>query len=186
MKKITRHTAIVMYETLGAMALGYLDEDILDVVMDNFNAFRKVDEDMKKLNEELHNRLYADVDKERKEEFFNLISEMEELKRKPITNNEDEQKVIDAFKEKKAKINAEYADLYKIYKKHNAVYVKLRNKEVDVDIAEVDANDFIKGVIRGKKDASVHEIRAVFEPMFKTEDIKEDDFSELDELLLEE
>lgn len=186
MKKITRHTAIVMYESLGAMALGHMNEDTLDVVMDNFNAFRKVDEDMKKLNEELHNRLYADVDREKKEDFFNLISEAEELRRKPITSNEDEQKVIDAFKEKKVKIDAEYADLYKIYKKHNAVYAKLRNKEVEVDIIEVDGNDFIKGVIRGNKDAPVHEIRAIFEPMFKTEDIKEDDFSELDELLLEE
>jgi hypothetical protein len=65
------------------------------------------------------------------------------------------------------------------------VYVKLRNKEVDVDIAEVDANDFIKGVIRGKKDAPVHEIRAIFAPMFKEEEVKENDFSELDEVLSE-
>jgi D-arabinose 1-dehydrogenase-like Zn-dependent alcohol dehydrogenase len=185
MKKITRHSAIVMYESLGAMALGHMNEDTLDVVMDNFNAFRKVDEDMKKLNEELQNRLYADVDKERKEEFFNLISEIEELRRKPITSKEDAQKTIDALKEKKAKIEAEYADIDKIYKKHNAVYVKLRNKEVDVDIAEVDANDFIKGVIRGKKDAPVHEIRAIFAPMFKAEEVKENDFSELDKVLSE-
>lgn len=186
MKKITRHSAIVMYETLGAMALGYLDEDTLDVVMNNFNAFRKVDEDMKNLNEELHNRLYTDVAKEKKEEFFNLINKVEELRRMPITSNEDEQNTIDAIKEKMIKIEAEYADVDKIYKKHNAVYMKLRNKEVEVDITELDANDFIKGVIRGKKDAPIHEIRAIFAPMFKAEEVKKSDFSELDELLLKE
>ena len=186
MKKITRHSAIVMYESLGAMALGHMNEDTLDVVMDNFNAFRKVDEDMKKLNEELQNRLYAEVEKEKKEEFFKLISEMEELRRKPITSKEDAQKTIDALKENMVKIEAEYADVNEIYKKHNAVYVKLRNKEVEVDITEVDGNDFIKGVIRGKKDAPVHEIRAIFEPMFKAEEVKEEDFSELDEVLSEE
>lgn len=185
MKKITRHSAIVMYESLGAMALGHMNEDTLDIVMDNFNAFRKVSEDMTKLNEELANRLYAEVDKERKEEFFNLMNEINELRRKPITSKEDAQKVIEAIKEKAVKIDAEYADVNEVYKKHDAVYVKLRNKEIDVDMEEVDENDFIKGVIRGKKDAPAHEIRAIFAPMFKSEEKKETDLSELDEILSE-
>jgi hypothetical protein len=39
--------------------------------------------------------------------------------------------------------------------------------------------------VKGKKDAPVHEIEAVFAPLFKKEEEKEekDDFSELDELL---
>lgn len=181
--KITRHAAIVMYESLGAMALGHMNEDTLDVVMDNFNALRKVDEDMRKLNEELSNRLYAEVDNEKKEKFFNLIAEIEEIRKTYISSKEDAQKVVDAIKENTIKIETEYADIYDIYKKHNSVYVNLRNREIEVDINEVDSNDFIKGVIRGKKDAPIREIRAIFSPMLTKEESKESDFSELDEML---
>ena len=56
-------------------------------------------------------------------------------------------------------------------------------KRIEIDITEIDKDDFIAGVVKGKKDARVHEIVAFFAPMFKEEEKKETDFSELDEFL---
>lgn len=185
MKTITRNAAIVMYETLGAMALGHLNEDTLDIVMDNFNACRKVSDDMQKLNEELAKRIYEGVDEKRKEEYFKLVTELEELRRTPVTAEKAAvEKALAAIKEVLVKMEA-YEDVAELYKKHNAVYMKLRAKEVEVELTELNGDDFIKGVIKGKKDAPVHELRAIFAPMFKEGEKKEADFSELDELLAE-
>lgn len=185
MKTITRNAAIVIYETLGAMALGHLNEDTLDIVMDNFNACRKVNDDMQKLNEELAKRIYEGVDETRKEEYFKLVTELEELRRTPVTAEKTAvEKALAAIKEVLVKMEA-YEDVAELYKKHNAVYMKLRAKEVEVELIELNGDDFIKGVIKGKKDAPVHELRAIFAPMFEEDEQKETDLSELDELLAE-
>ena len=52
--KIRRHIAVMMYQQLGTMALGHLENETLESVIDNFNAFRKVAEDFDTLKEELH------------------------------------------------------------------------------------------------------------------------------------
>ena len=185
MKTITRNAAIVMHETLGAMALGHLNEDALDIVMDNFNACRKVSEDMQKLNEELAKRIYEGVDEERKGEYFKLVNELEKLRRTPLADKASAEKTLAAIKDVLAKMDT-YKDIAELYKKHKAVYMKLRAKEVEVDLTELNGDDFIKGVIKGKKDAPIHELRAIFEPMFEESEKKETDLSELDELLAEQ
>ena len=78
--KIKRHAAISMFQTLGTMALGHLDEATLEATMDNFNAFRKAAEDFDKLKEELSKRLYADVDEKKKEDFFKIVGKYENEK----------------------------------------------------------------------------------------------------------
>lgn len=183
MKTITREEAMSMFAMLGSMALGHLSEETLEAVMNNFNECRKVEDEMKKLNEELGNRLYAEVDSERKENCFKELGKIENLRNKPLASKEEVQKVIKDMEDIMKIVADNYADVYELYKKHNAVYHKLLSKEIEVDFHEIDSDEFIKGIVKGKKDAPIHEIRAAFAPMFKEEEKKDADFSELDDLL---
>lgn len=171
--KITRNYAIEMFRMLGAMALGHLDDDTLSATLDNFDKCRKVQEDYQKLAEELAKRLYEGVDEEKKKAFFEVIG------------NFEREKNIEKKREIEALMKDSYADLYPLYRKQLSVLTQLVYKEVEVEITEVDKDAFVKGIVKGKKDAPVHEIEAVFAPLFKKEEEKEekDDFSELDELL---
>ena len=169
--KITRNAAIQMFRTLGTMALGHLSEATLEATMDNFNAFRKAAEDFDKLREELNKRLYQGVDEKRKEDFFNLVGKFEA--EKDATKKEEYNKLM----------QDSYAELYLIYEKHLAVLASLANKEIEVEITKVDKDDFLRGVMRGNKDNNAFLVEYVFGFMFKDAEKKEDDFSELDELL---
>lgn len=170
MKKITRQHAIEMFRNLGAMALGHMDEVTLSATLDNFDKCRKVQEDFHKLSEELAKRLYEGKDEEQKQKFFELVAKFEretELEKRIELENVMKQK----------------AEFYELYVKQLKVLTQLLYKEIEIDITEIDKDDFIAGVVKGKKDARVHEIVAFFAPMFKEEETKETDLSELDELL---
>lgn len=170
MKKITRQHAIEMFRNLGAMALGHMDETTLSATLDNFDKFRKVQEDYQKLSEELAKRLYEGKDEKQKNEFFELVAKFE--------RETELEKRIEM--EQMMKQNAEF---YELYVKQLKVLTQLLYKEIEIDITEIDKDDFIAGVVKGKKDARVHEIVAFFSPMFKEDEQKETDLSELDELL---
>jgi hypothetical protein len=170
MKKITRQHAIEMFRNIGAMALGHMDETTLSATLDNFDKFRKVQEDFQKLSEELAKRLYEGKDEKQKNEFFELVGKFE--------RETELEKRIEM--EQMMKQNAEF---YELYVKQLKVLTQLLYKEIEIDITEVDKDAFIAGVLKGKKDAVVHEIVAFFAPMFKEDEKKETDLSELDELL---
>lgn len=170
MKKITRQHAIEMFRNLGAMALGHMDETTLSATLDNFDKFRKVQQDYQKLSEELAKRLYEGKDEEQKQKFFELVGKFE--------RETELEKRIEI--EQMMKQNAEF---YELYVKQLKVLTQLLYKEIEIDITEIDKDDFIAGVVKGKKDARIHEIVAFFAPMFKEEEQKETDLSELDEFL---
>lgn len=173
MKKITRNQAIDMFRLLGTMALGHMDEETLTSTLDNFGKFRKVQEDYQKLMEELSKRIYEGTDEEKKKAFFEVVGKFEQER--------DFEKKVELEKLMKEA----HPDFYPLYVKQIAVLNKMFVKEIEVDITEVDKDAFIKGIVKGKKDIPVHEIVAMFGPLFKEEEKKEEkqDFSELDELL---
>jgi flagellar hook-basal body complex protein FliE len=185
MKKITRNEAVSMFGMLGSMALGHLSEDTLGLVMDNFNECRKVQEEIVKLNEELAKRLYADVDEKRKDEFFKELSRMNALREslKASRSKEEAQKTLKDMESIAKMLNDSYSDVKALNEKHDRVLNQLLAKEIEIELHEVDVDEFIKGLVKGKKDAPIHEIRAAFAPMFKAEEQQETDFSELDDLL---
>ena len=171
MKKITRQHAIEMFRNLGAMALGHMDEETLSATLDNFDKFRKVQEDFQKLSEELAKRLYEGKDEEQKQKFFELVMKFER-------ENDIEKRI-----EIENAMKDSYLEFYELYIKQLKVLTQMLYKVVEVDINEVDKDNFIAGVVKGKKDAPVHEIVGLFTPMFKEEEARETDLSELDELL---
>ena len=169
MKTITRQHAIEMFRNLGAMALGHMDEVTLSATLDNFDKFRKVQEDYQKLSEELAKRLYEGKDEEQKNKFFELVIKFERAE--TIEQKIEQEKVM----------KETYPEFYELYAKQLRVLTQLLHKEIELDITEVDKDAFIAGVVKGKKDAPVHEIVGFFAPMFKEEEKKETDLSELDE-----
>lgn len=160
-----------MFRSLGAMALGHLDDETLSATLDNFDKFRRVQEDYQKLAEELSKRLYEGKDDKQKEAFFELVGKLEG------SSEMEEKKAIEQM------MKDSYAEFYETYKKQLAVLAKLFFKEIEIEITEVEKDAFVKGIVLGKKDAPIHEILAMFSPMFKKEEKVESDFSELDELL---
>ena len=170
MKKITRQHAIAMFQNLGTMALGHMDETTLSAVLDNFDKFRTAQDDFQKLSQELSKRLYEGKDEAEKTAFFELVGKLEQEK--------ETEKRVEIDKQMR-----EHKEFYELYIKQLNVLANLFYKEIEIDITEVDKDAFISGVVKGKKDAPIHEIVAFFAPMFKEEEKKETDFSELDELL---
>ena len=169
MKKITRQHAIEMFRNLGAF--GYMDDVTLLASLDNFDKFSKVQEDFQKLSEELSKRLYEGKDEEQKKAFFELVFKLE--REKEIEKRIEIEKVM----------METYPDFHALYIKQLKVLTQMLYKEIEVDITEVDKDAFIAAIVKGKKDAPVHEIVAFFAPMFKEEEARETDLSELDELL---
>lgn len=169
--KLKRNLANRMFRTLGTMALGHLDTATLDAVMNNINALRKVAEDYENIRQELTKRLYADVEETRRKKFFDLVTKMEV------------EKDMNKRAEYISTAEASYPDIWTIYLKHIEVINSLLDKEVEVELTEVNLDLFVKGIVKGKKDAPVLEIMSVFAPMLKKEDKADTDFSELEELL---
>ena len=58
-KTITRGQAVSMHGILANMAFGYLADDDLEKMMNNFEELTKLAESYKALNQELHKRLFG-------------------------------------------------------------------------------------------------------------------------------
>ena len=149
-----------MYDWLGRMALGYLDEETLDKVIGNYHALGVIAKELRTLNDSLHSRIYADQKREDVDALFVHI----------IKGNITEAK-------------SSFPQLWPIFLKHDSLANKLANKEVEVELEMVDADAFIKGAIKGKKDAAIGEILDVLSPMFEKKNEQDVAQDELDELL---
>lgn len=175
--KLTRITARNLFFNLGQVALKEMDAEVLESVMANFDAVRKVNEDFTKLAEELAKRLYGDPqsmdEKEKKEytDFMEIIGKFERA-----TDNEKRLEFLGLAQ-------SSYPELFKLYEKQISVLTGLLNKEVEVDIQTVDKAKFAAGIIKGNEKWSAFNVDAVFGAMYEVEEKKESDFSELDELL---
>lgn len=169
--KITRHYAInILFNRLGQMALGNLDENTLEVALTNIEALRKVTDDFEALKKELFKRIYGDVEKMSEEDKTNINNFFAMLGK---VKDEDAEAV-----------KAAYPKLYAMREKEVMIIVSLLNKEIEIDLTPMDEKAFVKGIILGNKDAKAHEVSMIFAPMFKT--IERDgkaDFAELDELM---
>ncbi len=160
-KTITRHHADLMFRVLGRLPLGNLDTELIEATMDNMTAFGAVSEEITKMTTELAKRLFEGIEQDR-------LKEYDEMAQKEGVTE-------DALK-------AAFPDLYPLAIKQGKVVTSIRNKEVEMDIKEMDKDAFIKGVLAGKAKLSIRDFD-IFDPMFKEVEKKEDDFSELDELM---
>lgn len=162
-KTITRHHADLMFRVIGRLPLGNLDTELIEATMDNMTAFGAVSEEITKMTTELSKRLFDGIEQEK-------LKEYDEMAQKEGVTD-------DALK-------SAFPELYPLAVKQGKVVASIRNKEVEMEIKEMDKDAFIKGVLAGKAKLSIRDFD-IFEPMFKTVEKKkeEEDFSELDELM---
>lgn len=155
--RLSRHKTAMMHDALSRMALGHLSEEMLEVVINNCLALRPVAAELRMLNEELRRRLYEGK------------------------SEEDARAMIELVIEGKAEeAERTYPALWPTFLLHNRLADKLSAKEVDVEIEQIDADTFIKAVLRDNKGISIAEVENVLKPMFKA---AEPTLDEIDELL---
>ena len=157
---LTRNKAAMMHDALSRMALGHLSEDMLEVAINNCLALRPIAAELRMLNDELRRRLYEGK------------------------SEEDARAMIELVIEGKAKeAESVFPALWPTFLLHNRLADKLSAKEVDVEIEKVDADNFIKAILRDNKGISIAEVRKVFGPMLTNINLCALDYSELDELI---
>lgn len=171
-KTIKRGIVNAMYNALSELPLGHLATEDLEKVMDNMVALSAPYEHYKKLMEELGKRLYNGVDEEKIQKFntaMNLASKAENI-----------EKAVAIQKATKT----EYPDIYELLQKQNKVEASLLNKDVEVELNEIDRKTFIKAILKGKPDIPMAQFD-LFSDMYVSEEKEEvaEDFSELDELM---
>lgn len=173
-KTIKRGIVKAMYETLSQFPLGHLATDDLEKVMDNMYAFLPIKENAQKLLEELNKRLFEGVSKE-DIDAYNSIQVM-------IDGAQSQEKKVSYIKVRKEK----YPQIYELVIKQNKMIEALLNKDVDVEVSEMDKKVFIKAILKGNPNIPTAEFD-LFDAMFVAEEKKETetDFSELDELMAE-
>lgn len=173
-KTMRRGIAKAMYEALIELPLGYLELEDLEKVMNNMVALSVPYDYHNKLMGELGKRLYADIDVEDINKFNSMIT---------LANKADSvEKTIAVHRV----VESKYPDIYKLLSKQVKVENYLLEREVEVDIDEIDRKAFIKAILQGKPDIKVSDFD-LFNLMFTSEDNSSEnlDFSELDELLKE-
>lgn len=170
-KTITRGQAVSMHAVLGKMAFGHFNDSDLEKMMDNFEQLGKVAESYRSLNQELHKRLF-DTESEEYKKFEPKVGAAQRL---------DGMARVKAF----ALIKEEFPEMYETLERQIKTDAKLKEKEVSVEIEEIDRKDFTRAIIKGRPNVE-QEIFDLFEPLFIEEEVEEEvkeDFSELDELL---
>ena len=160
-KTIKRGQAAILYNLMAKMSFSHLSEETIEAVMDNFMTFGKVAETYQKMIEEMNKRLLDGIDKETLDAYNELAK---------VATNEELEKA--------------YPTIYPIAKKQVKVGGAIFDKEVEIELTEVDKSEFVKGVMKGTPKLTAG-ILDNFGIMFK-EEKKEDDFSELDALMEEE
>lgn len=158
MTTITRRNAIAMFQQLGQMAIGHLNDADMEAVMDNIAALRTVAEQYTKLAEELHRRLFGGVDEERCRAYDSIVREHG----------------MDA-------VGEEYADIKTLVEKKVSVMYGLESREVAVELRKVERKAFMMAVLKAQP-ATPQTAFNVLAPMFEDNEA-ETDMAELDELL---
>lgn len=171
-KTITRGQAVEMHGILAKMSFGYFNDTDLEKMMNNFAELGKVADSYIALNQELHKRLF-DTESEDYKKFAPKVDAAQRL------TGTARVKAFGIIKE-------DYPGLFETLERQVKTDMKLKEKEVSVEIEEIDRKDFTKAIIKGRPDIE-QEIFDIFEPLFPTEEKEEvkEDFSELDELLNE-
>lgn len=160
-KTIKRGVAAILYNLMAKMSFGQLKEETLEVVMDNFMALGKEAEHYQKMLEEMNKRILNGIDEATIKD-YNAMAE----------------------KSTEEEMEKAFPTIYPLVKKQHKVSEAIFNKEVEVELAEVDRKEFCKGVMKGTPNLTAG-ILANFDIMFKEGEKKEDDFSELDALMNE-
>lgn len=166
-----RNTAISMYQTVLGITLNKMSDDMTDAILSNTLALAEINNALAKAQEELRKRTIETIDKARLtayDELTTKMSALEGVKRSAV----------------QAVINDNYKDVKEQLKRLNKALEKWLDKDVSVELTQVDRKEFCKACRDAEQDITPATMQ-VLAPMFKgyTEPKTEVDNNELDELL---
>jgi hypothetical protein len=159
-KTIKRGLAVLMYNNLSALSFGNLPADLLEKVMLNMDALGEVAEKYNKLMQELGKRLNEGVDEARANEYNSAVEKGES----------DEV------------LRTKYPDLVELAQKQARFSESISAKDVEVEVELMDRKEFTKAIIKANPNVK-YGLFALFTPLFTEEEKKDEDFSELDEIM---
>lgn len=160
-----------MYQAILSIKLNKMSEEMTDAILANTLACAEVNDALAKAQEELRKRTIETIDKERLTAYDELITKANALEGA-----------------KRAAIQAVINDNYKDIITQSGRLTKALNawleKDVKVELTEVDRKDFLKGVKESEQTVTPITMTRLA-PMFKgyAEVRAEVDMDELDELL---
>ena len=166
-----RNQAITMYQAILSITLNKMSEEMTDAILANTLACAEVNDALAKAQEELRKRTIETIDKERLTAYDELITKanaLEGAKRAAI----------------QAVINDNYKDIITQSERLNKALNVWLEKDVKVELTEVDRKDFLKAVKESEQTVTPITMTRLA-PMFKgyAEVRAEVDMDELDELL---
>lgn len=162
-----------MYQAILSIKLNKMSEEMTDAILANTLACAEVNDALAKAQEELRKRTIETIDKERLTAYDELITKanaLEGAKRAAI----------------QAVINDNYKDVITQSERLTKALNAWLEKDVKVELTEVDRKDFLKGVKESEQTVTPITMTRLA-PMFKgyAEVRAEVDMDELDELLAE-
>ena len=162
-----------MYQTLLSIKLDKMSEDMTDAILANTLAVAEVNNSLSKAQEELRKRTIETIDKERLTAHDELL-----VKRNALEGAKG--MAIQAV------LNDNYKDVQTQIKRLNKAISAWLDKEVCIELQQVERKDFIKGCKDAEQNINPATIE-VLAPMFKGYEKPETkiDEKELDELLAE-
>lgn len=155
-KTIKREVAVILGDIMAKMKYSHLSEEMVEDVMNNFFEFNREVVHCNNMIEELRKRLFDGVDESALKEYSEASLKM---------NGEELEKAFPA--------------IYPLAIKFNKVCASIYAKDVEVELTEIDKEEFVKGIMKGTPNITAN-ILDNFGIMYKQ---TEDDFSELDELM---
>ena len=166
-----RNTVIAMYQAVLGIKINKMSEEMTDAILANTLACAEVNDALAKAQEELRKRTIETIDKERLTAYDELITKanaLEGAKRAAI----------------QAVINDNYKDIITQSERLTKALNAWLEKDVKVELTEVDRKDFLKGVKESEQTVTPLTMTRLA-PMFKgyAEVRAEVDMDELDELL---
>lgn len=159
-KTIKRGLAVLMYNNLSALSFGNLPAELLEKVMLNMDALGEVAERHNKLMQELGKRLNEGIDEARANEYNAAVEkgESDEI------------------------LRAKYPDLVELAQKQARFSESISAKDIEVEVELMDRKEFTKSIIKANPNVK-YGLFALFTPLFTEEEKKDEDFSELDEIM---
>ena len=148
-----RNQAIAAYSAIMGVKLNKMSEEMTDAILGNTLTLSAIQEQFTKVQEELRKRTIDTIDQKRREDYDNIVTKM---------------KALDA--QKRAALQAVLNDNYGDILKAQGAYIKALNKwldkEISLDLEQIDRKDFIKAMKEGEQNITPADLD-VIAPLFK-------------------
>ena len=148
-----RNQAIAAYSAIMGVKLNKMSEDMVDAILADTLTLSAINEQFAKVQEELRKRTIDTIDQKRREDYDNIVTKMKAL-------DGQRQAALQAV------LNDNYGDILKAQGSYIKALNKWLDKEISLDLEQVDRKDFIKAMKDSEQNITPADLD-VIAPLFK-------------------